>query len=74
MAYVAKRRTRGPNKPKVTAGPDGDTVTAPIIATAADGGVCNVGTWTGPLGVGIGEVAVVAATDLQQVFIHVLGG
>jgi hypothetical protein len=46
----------------------------PIIATAADGGVCNVGTWSGPLGVGIGEVAVVAASDLQQVFIHVLGG
>lgn len=46
----------------------------PIIATAADGGLCNVGTWTAPLGVGIGEVAIVAGTNLQQVFIHVIGG
>lgn len=45
-----------------------------IIATAADGGLCNVGTSTPALGVGVGEVAVVAATDLQQVFIHVFGG
>lgn len=46
----------------------------PIIATVADGGVCNVGAWTAPLGVGIGEVAVVAGTNLQQVFIKVCGG
>lgn len=46
----------------------------PVIATAADGGLANVGTWSAPLGVGIGEVAVVAATNLQQVFIHVIGG
>ena len=46
----------------------------PVIATAADGGVCNVGAWTAPLGVGLGEVAVVAASDLQQVFIHTFGG
>jgi hypothetical protein len=43
----------------------------PIIATVADHGLCNVGTWSYTLGVGIGEVAVVAGTDLQQVFIVV---
>jgi hypothetical protein len=43
----------------------------PVIATVADGGACNVGTWTLELGVGIGEVAVVAGTNLQQVFIVV---
>ena len=32
MAYKPTRRTRGPNKPKVIAGPDGDTVAAPVIA------------------------------------------
>lgn len=34
MAYKPTRRTRGPNKPKVMAGPDGDTVAAPTVATA----------------------------------------
>lgn len=42
-----------------------------VIATAADGGVCNVGTWTPALGVGIGHVAVVAATNLQTCWINV---
>ena len=43
----------------------------PIIATVADHGLCNVGTWSETLGVGIGEVAVVTATNLQQAFITV---
>lgn len=30
MTYVPKRRARGPNKPKPMAGPDGDTVMAPV--------------------------------------------
>lgn len=43
----------------------------PVIATVADGGLANVGTWSHTLGVGIGEVAVVAGTNLQQIFITV---
>lgn len=43
----------------------------PVIATVADGGLANVGTWTNTLGVGIGEVAVVAGTNLQQIWISI---
>jgi len=34
MAYKPTRRTRGPNKPKVVAGPDGDTVALPAAVIA----------------------------------------
>lgn len=34
MAYKPTRRTRGPNKPKVVAGPDGDTVALPVAPVA----------------------------------------
>lgn len=34
MAYKPTRRTRGPNKPKVVAGPDGDTIATPVPAPA----------------------------------------
>ena len=50
---------------------DAAAIGDPIIASVADGGACAVGPWTMELGVGIGEVAVVAATDLQQAFICV---
>ena len=50
---------------------DDGAIGDPIIATVADGGACNVGTWTMELGVGIGEVAVVTGTNLQQAFICV---
>lgn len=45
-----------------------------IIATAADGGVCNVGAQTIALGVGIGLAAVVAASNLQSAWISIKNG
>jgi hypothetical protein len=50
---------------------DDSAIGSIIIATVADGGACNVGTWTPALGVGVGEVAVVTGSNLQQAWICV---